>query len=119
MAPGFRRRVGAKGGGSAATRYQRQFRGAGASGSGEDTFKNSRVDHDDESRANYRRQKQAAGEVLDESFGVERFALFHQHHVNSKGNKDGGPARERRGWLYNMLATTVRFDQVDHLWTHF
>lgn len=110
--PGFR---GTKGGGSgsASTRYQRQFGGGNKGGRSRfnQHSKIAGIDDDDEkrqeqeSRAQFRRRKQAAGEIIDESFGVERFALQHQH--QQQANKTTTPSPERRGWLYNMLSTTV------------
>jgi len=112
MAPGGQRVFGQamqkngnrrRGGGGASSRYQRQFGNKGTVYRSADNDAKS-----DESRALYRRQKQAAGEALDDIFGIERFAVSTSH-KKAKGDKDGeGTTRQRRGWLYNILSTTVR-----------
>lgn len=79
-----------------ASRYQRQFGGGAGNKSSSATVYRAAVD-DEETRAQYRRRKQAAGEVNDEEFGLERFAV----------GGEGTGRRQRRGWLYNMISTTV------------
>lgn len=76
--------------------YQRQF------GNSKTVYRNPDAKTDQESRAERRRRKQAAGEVLDEVFGIERFAVSTQR-SSARSDRD----RRRRGWLYNILATTV------------
>lgn len=88
-----------KGGGK--SNYQRQFGGGGAT-----TYRQAPKGTDyeaaaAESKADYRRRKQAQGDLVDESFGVEKFSF---QNVKSIDPKD----LQRRGWLYNVLPTTVR-----------
>ena len=85
-----------KGGGK--SNYQRQFGGGGAT-----TYRQAPKTADDaaETKAEYRRRKQAQGDLVDESFGVEKFSF---QNVKSVDPKD----LQRRGWLYNVLPTTVR-----------
>jgi hypothetical protein len=80
------------------TRYQQQFGGGGK-------FKNASSSGsapDDSAVLAARRQaRQQKAEQIDAKFGYENFA-FH----NSNGN-ESRESRERRGWLFNMLSTTV------------
>jgi len=82
--------------------YQRQFGGGGKSklNAGSDDKKT-----DDLSAilAAKRRARQQKAEQIDEQvFGFETFAF---HNTNGAESRE---ARERRGWLFNMLPTTVR-----------
>ena len=103
------------GGGGGSSNYQRQFgggRGRGRGGgrglssnpatvyrSGENN--NNQLDSSDktksESAAEYRRQKLETSKQVETDFGIERFVLL-----------DHQQTAERRGWLYNLVPTTVR-----------
>ena len=103
------------GGGGGRSNYQRQFgggRGRGRGGgrglssnpatvyrSGENN--NNQLDSSDktksESAAEYRRQKLETSKQVETDFGIERFVLL-----------DHQQTAERRGWLYNLVPTTVR-----------
>jgi len=72
------------------SRYQRQM--------GATVYRSADNDNKSLLAAQKRRQKQALGEALDEQFGMERFALTSSYQEEKR----------RRGWLYNMLVTTVR-----------
>jgi hypothetical protein len=73
--------------------YQRQFGGS-------TTYRQaSTTSSDEESKAQYRQRKQAAGDAVDESFGVERFCF---------SDVQQSTDCRRRGWLYNVRTTTVR-----------
>jgi hypothetical protein len=76
--------------------YQRQFGGGGGKNATVYRSANQAETTDEETKAQWRRRKQAIGEKLDESFGMERFAW-----------KGSGAVTRRRGWLYNMLPTNV------------
>jgi hypothetical protein len=81
--------------------YQRQFGGGGSSSTSyRQPPKSSAAEDAATTKADYRRRKQAQGEVVDESFGVEKFSY---QNVKSTEPED----LRRRGWLYNVLATTV------------
>jgi hypothetical protein len=84
--------------------YQRQFGGGGKTAtvyrSGDDSTATEASKA--AARAEYRCAKQARGEALDKWFGMEWFALdTTMAHTNSDQKL------QRRGWLFNMLPTTV------------
>ena len=93
------------GGGSSSSSYQRQFGGgskakispAAGGGNGDNT-----TDDANAILAAKRRIRQEKAEQIDEKFGYETFAF---QNTNGVGSRE---VRERRGWLFNMLATTVR-----------
>ena len=87
--------------GGGASRYQRQFGGGKNSGA---VMSSRTSDADEASKALRRRQKQAKGEAIDEAFGMEKFTVS----ASSTAGKAMQGRRQRRGWLYNMMATTVR-----------
>lgn len=93
------------------TNYQRQFGGGGSSATTYRQAPSSTKEAEDAAanKAEYRRRKKAAGEVVDERLGVEKFAF---QHVKSTNPEDFS----RRGWLYNVMATTVRAE--DRMWAH-
>jgi hypothetical protein len=85
---------------SANTRYQRQF---GGGGGGHSKIASSSADDDTNALlAAKRRIRQQKAEQIDEKFGYETFAF-----QNSNGS-ESRERRDRRGWLFNMLPTTVR-----------
>jgi hypothetical protein len=77
------------------TKYQRQF-GNNSSSSGlrvaEQQQQQSQEELAAQRRAEYRRQRQAQGEVLDANFGYARYDRT-------------SPIPHQRGWLFNMLPT--------------
>jgi len=88
-----------KGGGGGRSNYQRQFGGSHKSNpstvyrsGGDDAAAASKKD----SAAEFRRQKIAAAKQVEAAFGIERFVL-----------QDNQQSAERRGWLYNLVPTTV------------
>lgn len=85
--------------------YQRQFGGgskkthsliAGSSDKGGEENNASQI------LAAKRRIRQEKAEAIDEKFGYETFAF------NNTNGADSQQVRERRGWLFNILPTTVR-----------
>lgn len=85
------------GGGSS---YQRQFGGGSkakiAPGDSKSTEEANAI------LAAKRRIRQEKAEQIDEKFGYETFAFQNTNGAESR------EVRERRGWLFNMLPTTVR-----------
>ena len=78
------------------SRYQRQF-----GGKTKDRVIQSEQDSKAEEAAARRRLRQEQGEEIDIKFGYRR--------LESQLSSTGGPPEiERRGWLFHMLATTVR-----------
>ena len=77
------------------SRYQRQFGGKGGKAPPS-------LDTKAEEAAARKRLRQEQGEAIDVRFGYNR---LEDHFLDS--SSDGAPI-ERRGWLFNMLATTVR-----------
>jgi len=84
--------------------YQRQFGGGGGHKSNPATVYRSGGGDDDaqqqsksEKAAEYRRQKIETAKQVEAHFGIERFVLA-----------DNQQVAERRGWLYNLVPTTVR-----------
>ena len=77
------------------SRYQRQF--GGKNGKALPT-----LDTKAEEAAARKRLRQEQGEAIDVRFGYNR---LEDYFLDS--SSDGAPI-ERRGWLFNMLATTVR-----------
>lgn len=76
--------------------YQRQFGGSSTSFQSGDT--------DDAAAkaalaAERRKRKQVAAEKVEKAFGIDRFV------------SDKEKTKPRRGWLYNVLPTTVRIQQ--------
>lgn len=96
---------------SVASRYQRQL---GRDGNQSQRQKeepswseNSKADE----AAIRRRLRQEQGEIIDVKFGYHRLEDQHQERQNSSLRGDSGieKAVQRRGWLFNMSATTVRY----------
>ena len=92
------------GGGGGRSNYQRQF--GGSHKSNPSTVYRSAVDdsqqHKSQSEstaAEYRRQKTETAKQVEADFGIERFILHNDNQQSS----------ERRGWLYNVVPTTVCF----------
>ena len=92
---------------SAATRYQRQFgKSSNAGNSKSDTTQADEV-------AARRRLRQEQGEAIDTKFGYHR--LEDQYQENKKNMSlrtetiGANKSMQRRGWLFNMAATTVSF----------
>ena len=85
--------------------YQRQF-GGGSNGNKSTIANNSNANNkmdDSALLAAKRRIRQQKAEQIDEKFGYETFAFENTNGAESR------QARERRGWLFNMLPTTVCF----------
>lgn len=98
-------------GGGGPTRYQRQF-GRGNQGSSNSGRRVGNAGADGGTAASTFSSSSAEaavaarlrGENLDESFGIDRFCL-----TNVSSSERNGPENpKRRGWLYNVLSTTVR-----------
>lgn len=135
MAPGGGKVFGqtlSKGRGGA-SRYQCQF-----GGGRKNTVYRLAADADDKDNdaqqaarlaAEKRRQRQAMGQELDHKLGFERFALTgsheheqeaavaaassHAHQADGKMDEHHhGDNMERRGWLFQMLPTTVSGDHA-------
>lgn len=81
------------------SRYQRQL---GGGGKGKEASIPSTQDAKAEEAAARRRLRQEQGEAIDIKFGHKR---LEDQFADSSPD---GSAMERRGWLFNMLATTVR-----------
>jgi hypothetical protein len=103
-------------GGSGASRYQRQFgnKGGGPSRRDDDGGGGS-ASSSSSSAAQAAAAARIRGEALDESFGIERFSWSTASHSHgARASRRSGPlddALTRRGWLYNVLPTTVRTEQ--------
>ena len=82
-----------------ASRYQRQF---GNNNNKHNTMYRSSGQHDNEA-ADRRHRKEAAAVQVEKAFGMERFGLT----TSMEEIATTGDARGRRGWLYNVLPTTV------------
>ena len=99
--------------GRSGSNYQRQFGGGGsshskiapASDSNNNNNNNNQKSTEDVNAilAAKRRIRQQKAEAIDEKFGYETFAF---QNTNGSESRD---VRERRGWLFNMIPTTVRF----------
>lgn len=83
---------------SSSSRYQRQF---GAKGGNPSSNTPDEAALQAARAAEWRRAKQAAGEALDRKFGMERFG-------EASAQQGQEEVQQRRGWLYNVLPTTVR-----------
>jgi hypothetical protein len=106
---------------SSGSNYQRQFGGKGNNKNKKnndtvyrsaDATSDSNANNDSKAAelAQWRRMKQAKGEALDKAFGTERFAPLNQTTtiVTKAASKEPEQEQSRRGWLYNILPTTVR-----------
>ena len=82
---------------SGSSRYQRQFGGGGRH---RDAAAASEQDAKAAEAAARRRQRQEQGEAIDRNFGYNR--------LEDQTIADPDQVLVRRGWLYHMLATTVR-----------
>jgi hypothetical protein len=86
------------------SRYQRQAGNGGGGGlkSNKTVYKSADASKDDaeDPAVARRRFRQQQGQEIDKRFGYEKFAL-------SANNKTTQSA-SRRGWLFQMLPTTVR-----------
>lgn len=100
-----------KGRGAGRSNYQRQFGGGGGGGktsyqsnpatvyrSGDGNIQQGDNKTKSESAAEHRRQKLETAKQVEAEFGVQKFVLA-----------DHQQTAERRGWLYNLVPTTVRF----------
>jgi hypothetical protein len=98
--------------------YRRQFggsTGAQSYSSSQKTSDNNNKSSDTFNRTEYRRIKEAKGQAVDAKFGIERFG----HDVNNNSDTNdfrindtndstnNTTIRQKRGWLYNVLPTTV------------
>jgi len=95
--------------GGSGSNFQRQFGGGGGKSSSSSSNNNNNNYNSNQSKedvsaimAAKRRIRQQKGEIIDEKFGYETFAY---ENTNGSNSRD---VRERRGWLFNMLPTTVR-----------
>ena len=107
---------------SATTRYQRQFgknnhrqRAHRVESSGAD---NNKLDE----AASRRRLRQEQGEIIDAKFGYHRLEdVYHEQQKSpsfglGKRGIEVDKLMRRRGWLFNMAATTVRLsNKEDHI----
>lgn len=59
---------------------------------------------DAERRMEYRSMKQMKGDLLDKKFEIERFVV---NSFASDRNRKSAHELKRRGWLFNILPTTV------------
>ena len=84
------------------TNYQRQFGGGGGKNQHSLIASSSSSASNEETLAAKRRIRQQKAERIDEKFGYETFAF-----ENTNGT-DSQQIREKRGWLFNILPTTVR-----------
>ena len=95
---------------SAATRYQRQF--GGKSGNNAANSSKPEPSQADEAAAR-RRLRQEQGEVIDARFGYHRLEDQYQERQKNSGlrTEAGGTDDlvQRRGWVFNMAATTVSY----------
>jgi len=104
---------------SKATRYQRQF------GNGNQKYKSAptSADTSQKDEANdWRRIRQEQQETIDAKFGYYRLEDRYQEQqkTTSLGMKKGNDRKfdkltQRRGWLFNMAATTVSFNRNMYL----
>lgn len=89
------------------TRYQRQFGGNHKSSS---TVYRSGEESEAQRKAallaERKRRKQAAGLAVEQAFGIDRFAL-----TSAVSEQESGATR--RGWLYNVLPTTVGLSLIE------
>ena len=92
---------------TAASRYQRQF-GKGDKRRQEES---SNVDSKTDEVAARRRLRQEQSEIIDGKFGYHRLEDQHQEQQSSaiRGDTTTGKTLQRRGWVFNMSATTVRY----------
>lgn len=91
---------------TSSSRYQKQ---AGNNFKSNKTVYKSAADTDDSAdpAAARRRFKQQQGQEIDKLFGYEKFAL--------SNNNNELKSASRRGWLFQMLATTVRIVEKMYL----
>ena len=99
---------------SAASRYRRQFGESNQRQHSQQTD-SSNADTKAEEAAARRRLRQEQGEVIDSKFGYHRLEDQYQERkknpsLRTENGYDGGvdPLTQRRGWLFNMAATSVR-----------
>lgn len=79
------------------SRYQRQF-----GGKSNKALTPTTIDAKAEEAAARKRLRQEQGEAIDTKFGYSRLEDQYMDYASE------GETLERRGWLFNMLATTVR-----------
>ena len=104
------------GGGTTGSSYQRQF-GGGSSYRNNNHHRQYGSDYDDDDdramiqqqqqqqqHQQYRQRKQEMTLQLEQDFRIPTFS-FDEHHQGSSSSKSSS---KRRGWLYNMIPTTVR-----------
>ena len=94
-----------KGGGGNGSRYQRQFGNSGNKSHSviESTSNTTLAETKAAEAAARRRARQDQGEAIDIKFGYQRLEDQYQH-----SNQQALESIQRRGWLFHMLATTVR-----------
>lgn len=100
------------------SQYQRQFGGGGRrKGTGIGPNYSSSAPDDFDAAAK-RRQRQIVGEEIDARFGMERFTARNQHSHNSSHHStrshvthNSNVEQSRRGWLFNILPTSVSVDR--------
>ena len=95
---------------SAATRYQRQFGNTHSRSAHQEETEASLAERKAAEAAARRRVRQEQGETIDRNFGYHRLedqASSSSSSSNPKQDDPAGPV-SRRGWLFHMLATTVR-----------
>ena len=94
------------------SRYQRQF--GGKNGKALPT-----LDTKAEEAAARKRLRQEQGELIDAKFGYNRLEDLYQEQQRSRNFRSEKPRidvdklMQRRGWLFNMAATTVRVFELD------
>lgn len=90
-----------------ASRYQRQFGKGGNNSSGQEKSEDATIVEEAAAR---RRVRQEQGEIIDQRFGYHRLEDQYQERKNSSSATREGldELAQRRGWLFNMAATTVR-----------
>jgi hypothetical protein len=88
------------------SRYQRQF-GSKSSSSYQQQREESSKETKAAEAAARRRLRQEQGEIIDINFGYRR--LEDQENQHMQQDSMDGTTLQRRGWLFHMLPTTVRF----------
>jgi hypothetical protein len=103
--------------GSAGSNYRRQI-GGKTNFNSSSQVSSDKNQNDTFNRAEYRRIKEAKGQIVDRKFGIERFTHdSNNSNTNTKRNQGSNSdtnddtssnmIRQKRGWLYNVLPTTV------------
>jgi hypothetical protein len=99
---------------SSSSRYQRQMGNRNPRQQSQEDSSKADTSQADE-KAAWRRMRQEQGEIIDAKFGYHRLEdQYLERQKNSRlrteeGNIGGvDKLKQRRGWLFNMAATTVR-----------